>query len=56
MPNLEIYNFKDSPNILPKELLSLLSEYIAKSSSTGCNNTDYRTLYMNIRNFKFKEI
>lgn len=56
MTKLSIYNFRKYSNLLGEELSNLLSEYVSKTNSTGCNKTDYNTLYMNIRNFKFKEI
>jgi len=39
-----------------KELWKIVTKYMKKSGSTGCNKTDYATLYKNIRKHKFKEV
>jgi len=53
---LKIYNGEKINKYLPLKLLEELKDYKSKTKSTGCNPTDYCTLYKNIINNKFKEI
>jgi len=54
--SLTVYEGTDLSKHLPSKLVNELSSYLSKTKSTGCNNTDYCTLYKNIYDNKFKEI
>ena len=53
---LIVYEGTNLNKHLPPKLVNELSIYLSKTKSTGCNNTDYCTLYKNIYDNKFKEI